>query len=163
MRSALEVLGAATKRRISEPSAYHSFYRSQESLGQTVEIGSRYDFHRKEAPLLQLVKIHPATGRKSLFVGRHIYPIPSMKEEDAIALRDELIDHACHAPRILRHTWSEGDMVLWDNHCVVHRVNPYDYSQPRIMRHTRVAGDPTSEGTPTSVNEQPANFVPKAR
>lgn len=163
MRFAYEALDSATKQGISKLSGYHSFYRSQESLGQTVDVGSRYGFHRKGAPLRPFVKTHPETGRKSLFVGRHVYRIPDMVDEDAIALRDELIEFACQAPRILQHTWSEGDMVLWDNRCVVHRVKPYDYSQPRIMRHTRVAGDPTSEGAPTNVNEQPSNFVSESR
>lgn len=158
MRSAYQALDLSTKRKISQLSAYHSFYRSQESLGQTVEVGSRYGFHRKGSPLRPLVKTHPDTGRKSLYVGRHAYRIPGMTDSEATQLRDDLIEFACQPPRVFQHTWTEGDMVLWDNRCVVHRVRPYDYSQPRIMRHTRVSGDAVSEGAPTDENEQPSNY-----
>lgn len=157
MRAAYRALDLSVKRQISQLSAYHSFYRSQESLGQTVEMGSRYGFHRKGAPLRPLVKTHPDTGRKSLYIGRHAYRIPGMKDSEAKQLRDDLIEFACQPPRVFQHIWSEGDMVLWDNRCVVHRVRTYDYSQPRIMRHTRVAGDVISEGAPTDENEQPSN------
>ena len=160
MRSAYQALDSSTKHKISQLSAYHSFYRSQESLGQTVEMGSRYGFHRQGAPLRPLVKTHPDTGRRSLYVGRHAYRIPGMTDREATQLRDSLLEFACQPPRIFQHAWTEGDMVLWDNRCVVHRVRPYDYSQPRIMRHTRVTGDAVSEGAPTDENEQPSSYNP---
>lgn len=158
MRAAYQALDSTTKDRISELSAYHSFYRSQESLGQTVDIGSRYGFHRDGAPLRPLTKTHPETGRKSLFVGRHAYRIPGMEDEEAKRLVNDLIEFACQPPRVFQHTWSLGDLVIWDNRCVVHRVRPYDYSVPRIMRHTRVSGDARSEGAPTDMKEQPSNY-----
>ena len=55
------------------------------------------------------------------------------------------MDFACRPPRVHRHAWTEGDLVVWDNRCVLHRARPYDYRQPRVMVHTRVAGDPATE------------------
>ena len=52
---------------------------------------------------------------------------------------------ACQPPRTYRHDWQPGDMVIWDNRCVLHRARPYDTTQPRVLRHTRVAGDPATE------------------
>ncbi len=47
--------------------------------------------------------------------------------------------------RVYRHHWLEGDTLLWDNRALLHRACPYDYSLPRVMTATRVAGDPASE------------------
>ena len=59
---------------------------------------------------------------------------------------DELLDFACRPPRVHRHEWRAGDVVVWDNRCVLHRARPYDHSEPRVMVHVRVAGDPATEG-----------------
>jgi alpha-ketoglutarate-dependent taurine dioxygenase len=46
---------------------------------------------------------------------------------------------------VLRHRWQPGDLAIWDNRCVLHRALPYDPSVPRVMHHTRIAGDPATE------------------
>ncbi|MCY3884765.1 MAG: TauD/TfdA family dioxygenase [Gammaproteobacteria bacterium] len=158
MRAAYDALDSATKSQISGLAAYHSFYRSQEELGQEVEIGSRYGFHRSGAPLRPLVKDHSETGRKALYIGRHAYRIPGMEDNAAQELLKELNEFACQPCFVFEHSWSVGDMVLWDNRCVLHRVKPYDYSKPRVMRHTRISGD-TSEFAPTDPHEQPTHFA----
>ena len=48
-----------------------------------------------------------------------------------------------------RHTWRAGDVAIWDNRAVLHRARPYDRTEPRVMVHTRVAGDPRTELAPT--------------
>jgi len=60
-------------------------------------------------------------------------------------LLDELLDLACRPPRVLRHCWQPGDLAIWDNRCVLHRARPYDPSLPRVLHHTRIAGDPATE------------------
>jgi alpha-ketoglutarate-dependent taurine dioxygenase len=91
------------------------------------------------------VKEHPVTGRKALYIGRHAYGIPGLSGEESERLLDELMDFACQAPRVYRHEWQVGDVVIWDNRAVLHRACPYDYDEPRVMVHTRVAGDPRTE------------------
>ena len=158
MRSAYDELTSALKRQVATLSAYHSFFYSQHALGQKVEVGSRYGFHHKGCPLRPLVKIHPETDQRALYIGRHAFRIPGMKDEDARELLDRLQNHACHESRVFEHTWTAGDVVIWDNRCVMHRVRPYDYSQPRIMRHTRIAGDPSTESAPLHPDPFAVNF-----
>jgi alpha-ketoglutarate-dependent taurine dioxygenase len=91
------------------------------------------------------VKVHPVTGRRALFIGRHAFGIPGLAADESERLLDQLLDFACHPPRVLRHHWQPGDLVIWDNRCVLHRARPYDPRVPRVMHHTRIAGDPATE------------------
>ncbi|MEE2776487.1 MAG: TauD/TfdA family dioxygenase [Acidobacteriota bacterium] len=145
MRAAYDELDEATKEQIADLAAYHSLYYSQAKIGHEVEPGAGYGFHNEEAPLRPLVKAHPATGRKALFIGRHAYGIPGLAQDESEKLLADLMSFACQAPRTYRHGWVPGDIVIWDNRCVLHRACPYDYSEPRVMRHTRIAGDPATE------------------
>ncbi len=162
MRAAYDELDADTKERIEDLSAYHSLYQSQAKIGYEIETGSGYGYHTKGAPLRPLVKIHPVTGRKSLFIGRHAYRIPGLDDAEAQQLLDELVDFACQPPRTFGHRWQPGDVIIWDNRCVLHRAQPYDFSEPRILRHVRVAGDPSSELATTGLDERAAGFEPSA-
>ncbi len=100
-----------------------------------------------DAPLRPLIKIHPVTGRPALYIGRHAYGIPGLSEDESKKLLQELLDFACQPPRVLEHEWKSGDLVVWDNRRVLHRARPYDHAEPRAMRHTRIAGDPATEGS----------------
>ncbi len=75
---------------------------------------------------------------------------------------DDLLAFACRPPRIYRHVWRPGDVVIWDNRCVLHRARPYDYGEARVLRHTRVAGDPASELATTGRDERASSFEPSA-
>ncbi len=143
MRAAYEALDSPMRERIGELSAYHSLRRSQALIGDTSEYG--YGYHDGPIPLRPLVKIHPVTDRPSLYIGRHAYGIPGLSESESEKLLDELIAFACQAPRIYRQEWQPGDIVVWDNRCLLHRARPYDHAEPRVMKHTRIAGDPVAE------------------
>jgi alpha-ketoglutarate-dependent taurine dioxygenase len=160
MRTAYDALDEDLKEKIADLSAYHSLYASQAKAGYVFKTGESYGYHAKGAPLRPLVKIHPITGRKSLYIGRHAYSIPGMEDAEAQALLDRLLDHACQAPRIYAHRWQPGDVVIWDNRCVLHRASPYDYNEARVMRHVRVAGDPASELVATGRDHRADAFVP---
>jgi len=160
MRAAYDDLDDATKDRIEDLSAYHSLYQSQAKIGYEIETGSGYGYHTKGAPLRPLVKTHPVTGRKSLFIGRHAYRIPGLDDAEAQQLLDELADFACQPPRTFGHKWRPGDVIIWDNRCVLHRARPYDKTQPRSLRHVRVAGDPATELATTGLDERAAAFEP---
>jgi alpha-ketoglutarate-dependent taurine dioxygenase len=145
MRAAYDALDDATRERIEGLSAYHSLYHSQAKIGHEAQGMALSGFHGEGAPLRPLVKEHPVTGRKALYIGRHAYGIPGLSGEESERLLDELLDFACQAPRVYRHEWQVGDVVIWDNRAVLHRACPYDYDEPRVMVHTRVAGDPRTE------------------
>ena len=160
MRAAYDALDEATRRRIAGLSACHSLYHSQAKIGHVVETGAGYGFHTKGAPLRPLVKVHTVTGRPALFIGRHAYGIPGLDEAESERLLSDLLDFACRPPRTYAHRWQPGDVVIWDNRCVLHRARPYDYREARVMRHTRVAGDPATELAPTHRDARARAYEP---
>ena len=160
MRDAYDKLDPNKKSKIKNLSAFHSLYQSQQKAGFTFKTGDGYGYHTKGAPLRPLVKKHPVTARNSLFIGRHAYKIPGMSRENAQVLLDDLLDFACKPPRIYAHKWQRGDVMMWDNRCVLHRACPYNHNEIRIMRHTRVAGDPSSELVETGLDDLADDYQP---
>ncbi len=149
MRAAYDALDDARKARVEQLQAHHSLHYSQSKLGHQTKKAdgeySGYGLHDGPVPLRPLVKTHPATGRKSLLIGRHAHAIPGLDPAESDRFLQELIDFACQRPRIYHHDWSAGDAVLWDNRCLLHQATPWDMTQKRIMWHSRIAGDPASE------------------
>lgn len=142
MRAAYEALDAATRARIADLAAYHSIAYSQAKAGFTTKLGYGME---EPAQLRPLVKVHPVTGRPALFIGRHAHAIPGLDEAESEALLDDLLAFACRPPRTYRHRWTPGDVVVWDNRCLLHRAGEWDLAEARVMRHTRIAGDPVTE------------------
>jgi len=145
-RAAYAALDQATKDRIEHLSAYHSTQYSQANdLGDFPEQNEGSIYHG-EAYLRPLVKIHPETGVKNLFVGRHAFGIPGLTREESKTLIRSLIDFiVSNDTRVYQHCWRPGDTVFWDNRTILHRARPYDYAKARVLTGTRVAGDPASE------------------
>jgi alpha-ketoglutarate-dependent taurine dioxygenase len=149
MRAAWDALDRETQARLEKLSAHHSIYYSQEQIGYVHKTDQIYGFHDKGAPLRPIIKIHPETGRKSIYTGRHAHDIPGMSREASKALLDKLVEDACRPPRVYKHTWTPGDLVVWDNRCLLHRARPFDMRLPRVLRASRISGDPQSELAPT--------------
>ena len=162
MRAGYDALDEVTQARIEDLSAYHSLYASQAKIGYKFETGTAYGYHDKGAPLRPLVKVHPVTSRKCLCIGRHAYRIPGMEDEEAQALLDDLLDRAARPPRVYTHHWTVGDLLIWDNRCVLHRARPYDFNEARVLQATRIAGDPASELAPTGRDERASGFNPSS-
>lgn len=172
MRAGYEALGAATQERIAGLAAYCSnHYLFARRLGvhpddqqDGASMLSKGSPLYPDTPILRpLVKTHPETGRKSLFVTAHMFSIPGMPRAESVRLLDDLIDVACQAPRVYSHAWEVGDLVFWDQRCVLHRARPYDPTEPRKVRTTRVAGDPRSEaGLLDAVSPETAKEVMQA-
>jgi alpha-ketoglutarate-dependent taurine dioxygenase len=148
MRAAYDALDLELRTRVETLSAYHSIVYSQRRAGEPVVDGA-YGYDVAEEPLRPLVKMHPATGRRALFIGRHAHDIRGLTADDSTALLDELLAFACQPPRVYTHHWTVGDLVVWDNRCVLHRAQPWDWDEPRVMVHTCVAGDPVTEAALT--------------
>ena len=147
MRAAYDALDGPMRERIARLAACHSLKYSQARAGFGDKPGGTYSYglDQAEAPLRPLVKVHPVTGRCALFIGRHAFGIPGLAADESEQLLDQLLDFACRPPRILSHRWQPGDLAVWDNRCVLHRARPYDPQVPRVMHHTRIAGDPATE------------------
>lgn len=154
-RAAYAALDEATRSRIAGLNAYHSYFHSQRKLGHQVEVGAGYGFFAGEPPLRPLVKVHPETGRPALFLGRHAGCIPGLDDAEAERLVEELMAFTCQPPRTWTHHWQIGDVVVWDNRCVLHRALPYDYRQERVLMHTRIKGDPASESALNAPAQSP--------
>lgn len=149
MEAAYDDLDEKEQRQLEKLSAWHSLIRSQAKVGHIQSEGSSYEGYGMdvaEPPLRPLVKVHPETGRKSLSIGRHAFAIADLDDADAEALLNDLRERACQPPRTWDHVWSPGDVVIWDNRRLLHRAGPWDMSMPRLMWHSRIAGDPVSEG-----------------
>ena len=133
MRAAYHALDDQTKALIEGRSAAHSIRYSQQRAGEHQVTG--YGFDVDVPPRRPLVKVHPVTGRKALFVGRHTHAVNGMTTEESEALLDRLVDFACQPPRLYTHHWTVGDLVLWDNRCVLHRAEPWAWDRPRHGPH----------------------------
>lgn len=103
----------------------------------------------KMAPVPQvLVRVHPGSGRKSLFLSSHAGRIRGMEEPEARVLLMDLMEHATQREFVYTHRWAVGDLVMWDNRCTMHRAREYDETQVRDMHRTTV-----SDGVPTVADE----------
>jgi alpha-ketoglutarate-dependent taurine dioxygenase len=148
MRAAYDALDDDLRAKVERLAAHHSLRYSQSKLGHLPKQGSDYSgygFHDGPVPLRPLVKVHPETGRKSLVIGRHAHNIPGMDAAESERFLQELVDFACRAPRVYHHDWAAGDAVIWDNRCLLHQATPWNMTEPRVMWHSRIAGDPISE------------------
>jgi alpha-ketoglutarate-dependent taurine dioxygenase len=147
MRAAWDALDRRTQARLEGLSAYHSLYYSQVRAGYVHQTDHLYGFHDKGAPLRPIIKTHPRTGRKSIYTGRHAYGIPGMSAVQSEALLDQLMAEACQPPRVYKHVWQVGDIVVWDNRCLMHRA-------------CRISGEPQSELAPTVADPRADAFHP---
>ena len=160
MRAAWDALDRRTQARLEGLSAYHSLYYSQARAGYVHQTDHLYGFHDKGAPLRPIIKTHPRTGRKSIYTGRHAYGIPGMSAVQSEALLDQLMAEACQPPRVYKHVWQVGDIVVWDNRCLMHRACPFDIRHARVLQATRISGEPQSELAPTVAGPRADAFHP---
>ena len=128
-----------TKAEIEDLVCEHSLMYSRGPLGFT-------DFTDEEkrafAPVRQrLVRTHPVTGRRSLYLSSHAGTIVGWPMPEARALLRDLIEHATQREFVHAHNWRVDDLVMWDNRQTMHRARRYDETQARDMRRTTIAGD----------------------
>jgi alpha-ketoglutarate-dependent 2,4-dichlorophenoxyacetate dioxygenase len=138
MCAAYDDLDAATKGEIEPLMCEHSQLYSRGALG----FGEFTDEERQAfKPVRQrLVRVHPATGRKSLYLSSHIGSIVGWPVPEGRAFIRDLTEHAVQPKYVYAHRWHPDDLVMWDNRQTMHRVRRFDESQPRDMRRTTVAG-----------------------
>jgi len=139
MRAAYDALDDATRTEIEDLVCEHSQLYSRQQLGFT-------DFTDEErarmAPVCQrLVRVHPATGRRSLYLSSHAGAIVGWSVPEARAFLRDLVEHATQRQFVYAHRWRVGDLVMWDNRRTMHRARPFPADEPRDMRRTTLVGD----------------------
>lgn len=123
MRAAWDALPAATKRRVEGLVAEHAIAYSRAKLGFPMSESEQ----RALPPVLQvLVRKHPTSGRKSLYLAAHAGRIVGMPDAAGQALLAELTEFATQRQFVHSHRWRVNDLVMWDNRCTMHRGRPFD-------------------------------------
>lgn len=124
LRAAWDDLDAATKARIDGLLAEHSIFHSRGQLGHT----DYTEAERKALPSVRhpLVRTHPGSKRKTLYLGSHASHIVGWPMPDGRLLLRDLAEHATRRRYVHAHKWRVGDLVIWDNRCTLHRGRPYD-------------------------------------
>jgi len=148
-RSGYARLDDATRAQVDGRIGIHDYIYSRTKVSEdAVNLGQRTYMH----PVRQrLVRQNPVTGDKNLFVGSHVKQIEGMPEQKAKPLIKNLIDEVTRAESVYRHRWRVGDVVVWDNRCLLHRGSGYDENRYlRRMHQTRVRGDCPSLAEPMS-------------
>ena len=101
-------------------------------------------------PMHPLVRKHPVTGRKALYLGRRrVYPsqyVEGCGNEESEALLDRLWAHATQDKYKWTHTWRVGDMLVWDNRCAMHYREPVNSTQRRVMWRSQFQGERVMAG-----------------
>jgi alpha-ketoglutarate-dependent 2,4-dichlorophenoxyacetate dioxygenase len=136
MRAAYDALDERTKAEVADLVCEHSLTYSREAIGfvdLTAEEIAAF------APVRHpLVRRHPVTGRRSLFLSAHAGAIVP---EARMFLRD-LTEHATQREFVYSHVWKPGDLVMWDNRATMHRARRFDHREVRDVRRTTLAGTP---------------------
>ena len=94
----------------------------------------------------RLVRMHPATGRRSFYAGSHASHIKGWPLDDGRALIATINEYCTRPERTYCHRWRTHDLLIWDNRSALHRGRPHDPCQRRVMHRTTVRGDTSSLG-----------------
>jgi alpha-ketoglutarate-dependent 2,4-dichlorophenoxyacetate dioxygenase len=132
LRAAYDALPTKTRDRIEGLIADHSIFHSRGQLALT-------QYTQEELASLppvpqRLVRRHPGSGRRTLYLAAHASHILGMTVADGRLLLMDLIEHATQPRFVHSHSWKQGDLVIWDNRCTMHRARPFDTTKVRDLR-----------------------------
>jgi taurine dioxygenase len=141
MYAAYDALDDAEKAALNGLRVIHSWELSQQKSGLRAT-----EEEIRDAPPMshRLVRVHPDSGRKCLFMGLHASHIDGWPMQDGRALLAKLEAHATQDRFVYRHKWHAGDVLMWDNRCLLHRADPnFDAAlYPRVLHRTCLRGTP---------------------
>lgn len=139
MRAAYDALDARTKAEVENLVCLHSLIFSREAIGFTAlteeEIASFKPVRQR------LVRTHPVTGRRSLFLSSHAGAIEGWTIPEARMFLRDLTEFATQREFVYSHAWQPFDLVMWDNRTTMHRARRFDRNEVRDVRRTTLAGD----------------------
>jgi alpha-ketoglutarate-dependent 2,4-dichlorophenoxyacetate dioxygenase len=150
MRAAYDALDDRTRAEIEDLVCEHSLMYSREAIGFTTLTPEETAAFR---PVCQpLVRTHPVTRRRSLFLAAHAGAIVGWTVPEARMFLRDLTEHATQREFVYSHAWCPNDLVMWDNRTTMHRARRFDNNEVRDVRRTTLAGD-------APLIEQPGNHL----
>jgi alpha-ketoglutarate-dependent 2,4-dichlorophenoxyacetate dioxygenase len=139
MRAAYDALDARCKAEVADLVCEHSLLYSRAAIGLTAfSPEERAAFRPVPQPL---VRTHPTTGRKSLFLAAHAGAIVGWTIPEARMFLRDLTEHATRPEFVYSHVWRRHDLIMWDNRTTMHRARRFDRNEVRDVRRTTLAGD----------------------
>jgi taurine dioxygenase len=137
MYAAYEALSPAMQARLEGLQALNAYV-----LGDTTDRRLTPDSKTYVHPV---VRVHPATGRKALYINRLMTQyIVGMPAAESDALLGELFDHQEQRQFIYEHVWRVGDVILWDNRSALHARTDFDPGERRLLRRITVLREPAA-------------------
>ncbi len=137
LRHAWDRLSAQEQARLRDMTASHSIIHSRTLTGYS----DWAEGVRERLPSIDrpLVRNHEETGRTALLLASHIEKLTGLTKEETVALVADLTARAATTDNVYAHPWRPGDLLLWDNRCVMHRATPFEMGKyPRDVRSTRL-------------------------
>lgn len=139
MYAAYNALSDEEKCELAAQRVVHSWEFSRANLGRTMS-----EVEKRDAPITSqpLVRTHPDTGRKCLFIGTHASYLEGQPIESGRARIEAIEMHATDERFVYRHQWRKGDVLMWDNRCLLHRADAnFDAARyPRVLHRTCLRG-----------------------
>lgn len=140
MRLGWERLPEATRARLKDAYAWHDYAHSRGKIAP--HLASERERATLPPVRWRIRWRNPANGRDSLYMASHTFAIDGMAQEEAQSLIAELIEHTTAPGHTYLHRWQPGDVIMWDNRCVLHRGRPWPGDKPRhVVRTTITATD----------------------
>ena len=144
MYLAYDTLSAGMKKLIADVHGIH-LSGTRKLANDTTGVVRADEQKRINPPVAQpVVRVHPETGRKALYIGEKVTRFDGMTEEESLPLIDYLVRHATRPEFLYRHPWRKNDILAWDNRCVMHQaLGDFDETQLRHMERTTILGTPS--------------------
>ena len=142
MAAAYAALPSAMQDRLANLIAIH-VYQSSHSARRLMSLSDVNKERVPNAVLHPVVRTHPDNHRKSIYINPiRIEGIVGLDHREALKLLDDLLEHATQQAFQYRHEWRPGDLVMWDNRCLLHKANgDYDMDQTRYLYRVMLQGD----------------------
>jgi len=122
--------------------------RCKHDVSHTSDGALRHDYEESAdaskcpGPCHPMVRTHPESGRKALYLGKRAYAyIEGLPVAESETLLDEIWALSVRPAFIYEHVWTVGDVLMWDNRCAMHRRDEFDGSERRIMHRSQLQGD----------------------
>jgi alpha-ketoglutarate-dependent 2,4-dichlorophenoxyacetate dioxygenase len=140
MRLGWERLPEATRARLADAYAWHDYAHSRGKIAP--QLASQREKSTLPPVRWRIRWRNPVNGRDSLYIASHTCAIDGMAADEAQALVGELIEHTTAPGHTYLHHWQPGDIIMWDNRCILHRGRPWPDDKPRhVVRTTIIATD----------------------